>query len=169
MKKLYLIIVLALILLMPMTVWSAAAPGACTQEIKSQPFGGFQVLFYCKGSVDDGAIPNTALFTEYAAAVKGLYLYTVSAYPTAGGTAPDAADVFILDASGQDILGSVDASTTANKGLNLIHATLKKTTFPYSNYLSMFYFPAVTGALTLKVSNQATVSASYTIELIFVR
>jgi hypothetical protein len=97
------------------------------------------------------------------------YLYTVAAYPTSGGTAPDAADVFILDAKGEDLLGSADAGTTAKNGLNLIHATLKKTTFPYSTYLQQAYFPFIINNLTLKVSNQATNSANYTIELIFVR
>jgi hypothetical protein len=130
----------------------------------------FKVTLACSGSPDDGAIPNTAIATATITALTGMYyLYAVSAYPTAGGTAPDAADVFILDANGEDLLGSTDGGTTANKGANLIHATLKKTTLPYSHYLSMHYFPPILGTLTLKVSNQATNSANYTIELVFVR
>ena len=164
MKKILLII--ACFFLLYSQAWAA---GSCTQELISHPFGGYTIKFLCKGDAATGSIPNTAVFAEYLAAVKGLYLYTISAFPTVGGTAPDAADVFILDTDGQDLLGSVDGSTTANKGLALIHATLKKTTFPYSNYLSMFYYPAVMGTLTLKVTNQATVSANYTIELVFVR
>jgi len=173
MKKLLLAIVLAMIL--PFQVWAA---GSCVQSIDAIPNANAVVpttkvvSFVCTGDIAGGTvgtIPNTAMSATIAAAVRGLFLYTVTAYPTAGGTAPDAADVFILDAAGEDLLGSVDAGTTAKNGLNLIHATLKKTTFPYSTYLQQAYFPAVTGILTLKVSNQITASANYTIELVFVR
>ena len=100
-------------------------------------------------------------------------LYQVEAYPTAGGTAPDAADVFILDADGMDLLGSVDGSTTAYRGLNLIHATLKYATTPDIYHLGQTahadYHPVVTEALTLKVSNQATARADWTIVLTFIK
>ncbi len=167
MKKTLLIFALALALLFPSSLWAA---GSCTQT-PYQFTGGFvHVVFVCTGDVAGGSIPNTAIATASMNLILGThYLYTVSAYPTAGGTAPDAADVFILDANLEDLLGSVDGGTTANKGLNLIHATLKKTTFPYSHYLSMAYSPPVVNTLTLKVSNQGTNSANYTIELVFVR
>jgi len=163
------ILAIILVLLLASTAWGLT-PGSCVQSASEYSGGFVYVKLACTGSPDDGAIPNTAISTDIMALVQGThYLYTVAAYPTSGGTAPDAADVFILDANGEDLLGSVDGGTTANKGLNLIHATLKKTTLPYSTYLSMFYYPAVSGTLTLKVSNQATHSANYTIELIFVR
>jgi len=167
MKKITAMIILA-IMLMASQLWAA---GSCVQTpLVYQNGSVFTVNLVCTGAADNGSIPNTSLETDTITALKGKYfLYTVSAYPTAGGTAPDAADVFILDASGEDLLGSVDGGTTANKGLNLIHATLKKTTMPYSAYLSQAYFPVITGVLTLKVSNQATVNANYTIELVFVR
>jgi hypothetical protein len=147
------------------------AAGSCTQTNPEAYTGGFTIIrLVCTGDSSDGSIPNTALSAANLAIVQGThYLYTVSAYPTAGGTAPDAADVFILDANGEDLLGSTDGGTTANKGANLIHATLKKTTWAYSHFLSSAYFPPVIGSLTLKVSNQATASANYTIELVFVR
>lgn len=144
------------------------AAGSCTQRLAR--VGDARVLtFACTGDSSDGSIPNTAISAANLTYLTGYYLYTVAAYPTSGGTAPDAADVFILDANGEDLLGSVDAGTTANKGANLIHATLKKTTLPYSHYLSSAYYPAIINALTLKVLNQATASANYTVELTFVK
>lgn len=170
MKKLILMIALALALVIPSSLWAAVAPGSCTQTPYHYTGGYVVVSVACTGSADDGSIPDTAIATATMTLITGTYyLYTVSAYPTSGGPAPDAADVFILDANGEDLLGSVDGGTTANKGLNLIHATLKKTTFPYTHYLSSSYFPAVTGALTVRVKNQATVSAKYTIQLVFVK
>lgn len=172
MKKTLWAILLAVTLLIPFSTWGA---GSCTQTLTDLPASlidipnARKVTFVCTGDATDGSIPDTAISAVNADKLLGFYLYSVSAYPTSGGTAPDAADVFILDASGEDLLGSVDGGTTANKGANLIHATLKKTTMPYSHYLSAHYFPGVTGALTLKVSNQATVSANYTIELLFAR
>lgn len=167
MKRLALIIALCLAIALPSSLWAA---GSCTQT-PYQFTGGFvRVVMACTGDAANGSIPDTALSSDITALIAGThYLYSVSAYPTSGGTAPDAADVFVLDANGEDLLGSVDGGTTANKGLNLIHATLKKTTLPYSAYLSAHYYPGVTGALTLKVLNQATVSANYTIELLFAR
>jgi hypothetical protein len=88
------------------------------------------------------------------------YLYTVTAYPTSGGTAPDAADIAVLQNS-EDLLGG--------KGVNLLHATATYTTFPYSSFMSTYRFPMIVSALTLTLANQATVSANFTIELIFVR
>jgi len=167
MKRLSVIAIL-FILLAPGMVFAA---GSCVQTSPRSYTGGFVVIpFVCTGDAANGSIPDTAISTANMAMVLGTHaLYTVAAYPTAGGTAPDAADVFILDANGEDLLGSVDGGTTANKGLNLIHATLKKTTQAYSHYLSEYYLPPVINTLTLKVSNQATASANYTIELVFVR
>lgn len=167
-KKVLMAILLAVIL--PSLCWGAA--GSCVQTMETYPdLKARKVIFTCTGGTvgDAGTIPNTATNSVVTGFIKGYYLYTVSAWPTSGGTAPDAADVFLLDANGEDLLGSVDGGTTANKGANLIHNTLKKTTMPYSHYLSQAYFPAVVNTLTLKVSNQATASANFTIELIFVR
>ncbi len=161
-------------LLLALFAVNAFAAGSCTQTLSSFPESMYPpamnvLKFVCTGDSANGSIPNTAITAATANSLFGTYLYTVSAYPTAAGTAPDAADVFILDANGEDLLGSVDGGTTAKNGLNLIHATLKKTTFPYSTYLQQAYFPSITNILTLKVSNQATNSANYTIELLFVR
>jgi len=167
MKKQF-IIILFLSIVVVGHVWAA---GSCVQTAVNQPGGACLIKFVCTGDAGGGSIPNTVISADKMSLVNdgNHYLYTVSAYPTAGGTAPDAADVFILDTNGEDLLGSADGGTTAKNGLNLIHATLKKTTFPYSTYLGQAYFPAITNNLTLKVSNQATNSANYTIELLFVR
>jgi len=164
MKK---ILLSLLFLLIAQSAWSA---GSCTQTATRMPDGFYSVKFICTGDSSNGSIPNTAISNASMGVISGSHwLYTVSAYPTSGGTAPDAADVFILDANGEDLLGSVDGGTTAKKGLNLIHATLKNSTFPFSNFMQRYYFPPVTGVLTLKVLNQATPSPNYTVELVFGR
>lgn len=136
--------------------------GSVTQSIEYTQNPTIKVLkFVCIGAADNGSIPDTALSAAIQAEIEGHYLYTASAYPTAGGTPPDAADVQVVDAHGEDLLGG--------KGVNLIHATAKQTVFPYSAFQTENYAPAVINALTLKVANQATASANYTIELVFAR
>lgn len=133
------------------------------------------VTFTCIGDDGTGAVSNTS--TSGTSGVDdhilGWYLYSAVAYPTAGGTAPDAADVLIYDENGMDLLGSPDGGTTAYGGLNLIHATLAKISFPYFYQTNLTayqtYFPLITGSLTLDVDNQATNDATYTIVLTFVR
>jgi hypothetical protein len=174
MKKI-LLIALALALLFPSSLWAA---GSCTQTVTNYPVATLSnpnpimksVTFACTGDASNGSIPDTDISAGNLESIIGMYLYGVFANPTARGTAPDAADVFLLDkTTGEDYLGSADAGTTANKGANLIHATLPKSTMPYSYYMSnWFYFP-IRRTLTLRVANQATVSANYTIELVFVR
>lgn len=170
MKKTVLTLIVIAAFLLAYAAMSHAA-GSCTQTVTNYYRGGaVLVSMACTGDSGDGSIPNTAIAAATTTLLTGTYyLYSITARPTSGGTAPDAADVFILNANGEDLLGSTDGGTTANKGANLLHATLTKTTLPYSHYLSMHYFPVVTGSLTLKVSNQATHSANYTIDLLFVK
>ena len=130
-----------------------------------------RVTFTCIGDSSNGSIPNEDF--NSADEVTGYYMLNIMAYPTSGGTAPDAADVFILDANDLDLLGSVDGGTTAYNGLNLIHATLTKMNLP--SYLdtkagsNVNFYHLVTGELTLKVANQGTASADYTIVCTFIR
>lgn len=147
------------------------AAGSCTQSATQDAAGKFVIVkFVCTGDAANGSIPNTAVSSSIMALVKYKYsLVTVTAYPTSGGTAPDAADVFILDANSRDLLGSLDGSTTANAGANLIHPTLTKSAMPFNPVVGEAYNAPVTNDLTLKVSNQSTVSANYTVELVFVR
>jgi hypothetical protein len=161
------ILFVLLVLLAPVLGFSA---GTCTESYDATILGATIVTFTCTGDAANGSVPNTAFSTITMTRLKEKvhYLILAEAYPTAGGTAPDAADVFLLDANNEDYLGSADGGTTANKGANLIHATLKKSAIPYSYNMSSFYFFPVTSNLTLKVSNQATQSANFTIKFTFV-
>ena len=129
------------------------------------------ITFTCKGDVAGGTvgtIPNTAMSTTQTNRVMGMFLHSVIVDP--GTVAPDAADVFILNAASEDLLGSADGTTAIN-GLNLIHATLGRTTTPKTlvpNTSDANYRPLVTGPLTLKVLNQATAEADWTVTLVFI-
>lgn len=119
---------------------------------------GSMITLACTGDSSDGSIPSTTVDVSH---LKGkFYLYQVVAFPTSGGTAPDAADVTVT-MDGQDLLGG--------KGVNLIHATATQDVFPYSTFMSSWRFPLITSNLTLAVANQATASANFTILLKFVR
>jgi len=160
----------------------AFAAGSCTTVPialeKESPTGIAVVTITCTGDAGAGAltgtVPNTSVpgwIIQYLTKKKPYQLVEVQAYPTSGGTAPDAASIFLLDANSLDLLGSEDGSTTPWAGLNLIHATLPRSAFP-NKYLPRAglhanYYPVVTGALTLKTIDQGTASADWTIRLIF--
>lgn len=146
------------VLLMASNLYAA---GSCTQtlSVTSNPIMK-TIKFVCTGDAANGSIPNTAISAANYSEIDGYYLYMVSAYPTAGGTAPDAADVTILHGA-YDVLGG--------KGANLIHATATQDVIPYSTFMSSYRYWPVTGILILAVANQATNSANYTVELTFVR
>lgn len=160
MKRLFILFALALALL-PSSLW-AATPGTCVQTAYQFASGGAQLVrFVCTDSADAGGMATqTVLNTATADLQTTRYLYTARAYPTAGGPAPDAADIAVL-MNGQDLLGG--------KGVGLIHATASQDTFPYSAFMVGYRFPAITNTVTMTISNQATASAKYTIELVFVR
>ena len=123
-----------------------------------------QIVFTIKGA----APANTPFTQQHLRYVQGMYLYCVTAYPVSGGTAPDAADVFVLTPNNEDLLGSTDNTTAAN-GLNLIHATLQKTTIPKLSSTGSYFYPMVHEILTVKVSNQGTADADYVVVLTFVK
>jgi len=167
MKRFLLSLILLAALIFPV---QAVADGTVTESLSSYTGGMVVVTLTCTGDASDGSIPDTDLSDGTMEILLGnYYLYSVSAWPVSGGTAPDAADVFILDADGEDYLGSADGGTTAEKGANLIHATLKKTTMPYSTFNSSYFFFPVTSTLTLRVANQGTAEADYVVELTFGR
>lgn len=156
-KKAFVMIILA-VMLMASNAWAA---GSCTETVQSYIGGSVVVKQACTGDSSNGSIPTITFSSDAMALIKGThYLYQVKAYPTSGGTAPDAADVTVV-MDGMDLLGG--------KGVNLIHATATQDTLPYSTFMSMYRFPAVTNTITSAVSNQATVSANWTLEYIFVR
>ena len=141
---------------------SAWADGACVQTASANRSSGSVVItFVCTGDVANGSIPATAFSTANMALIKGThFLYSVIAYPTSGGTAPDAADVTV-SMKGLDLLGG--------KGANLIHATNPQEVTPYSLFTTMYKFFRIYDTLTLGVANQATASAEYTIDFVFER
>lgn len=165
-------IFLSILMIALFTSEAFAVAGSCTQTTtESFSTGVRKIYFICTGDSTNGSIPNQALSSANAAWIQGWRLEQVTAYPTSGGTAPDAADVFILDSNGMDLLGCIDGSTTAYGGLNLIHATLTRATAPHlyvvGTGLHAYYYPFIFGTLTLKVTNQSTNSANYTIALTF--
>jgi len=168
MKRFILCLVLLAALVFPARV---LADGTVVETTLHYTGGMVVVTLTCTGDASDGSIPDTDLSDGIMEILAGhYYLYQVATWPVSGGTAPDAADVFILDANGEDYLGSADGGTTAGTaGANLIHATLKKTTMPYCYTTSSYFFFPVTSALTLRVANQGTVDAEYVVELTFGR
>jgi hypothetical protein len=170
MKKIFWIILLVFFLAVPQ-VFGAAAPGSCTQsQTANYTLSGVrQVFVICTGSADDGSVPDIVLNSANTLFVSGYRLEQVDVYPTSGGTAPGASNVFVL-MNGMDLLGSSDGST-AYGGLNLVHATLHRTTPPIfyvaGSGLRGYYFPLITSTLTVRTTGQSTVSANWTIVLTF--
>lgn len=157
MKKIITAIILA-VMLMASNLYAA---GSCTETVLDYTGGAVVVTLACTGDAVNGSIPTITISTATMALLAGkYYLYTVTAYPTPAGDAPDAADVTVL-MLGQDLLGG--------KGVNLIHATATQDAFPYNVFLSSYRFPMIIGGLTVAVANQATAAADYTLKLVFVR
>lgn len=156
MKKLLLIAAIIAALAAPGHLMAA---GSCTQTATADAGSRYVTIkFVCTGDSGDGSIPATAFSAANMALILDkARLLSVTAYPTSGGTAPDAADV-TLTMKGQDLLGG--------SGANLIHATATQDTYPL-NTGGDIRFPLVTGTVTLGVANQATHSANYTIEAVF--
>jgi len=143
------------LLWLPSTTYSA---GSCTQSDTAYQNAATVVTLTCTGDASDGSVPTITLDMSNIACSH--YLYAVKAYPTPGGTAPDAADVAVM-MNGQDLLGG--------QGVNLIHPTATQDVMPYSSFMGSWRFVLITDALSVVVSNQSTASAQYTITLIFVR
>ena len=175
MKKLLIIIVSIFLLAFP--TGALATTGSVIQgdavdvgedRLNSNPI---RTITFLITATAGGIIPDTDLTARNFEKVKGWCFRGVEAYPT-GGTAPSAANVFVLDATGLDLLGSEDGGTTAYNGLNLIHATLKRYCYPnlYTARagLHMNYIPLVKSLLTLSVSNSSA-NGNITIVLIFSR
>jgi hypothetical protein len=161
--------IISLILAVMLMASPLYAAMTCTETVTEYPGSAVWVSLACTGATADNGTDDVDISDATMALIAGKYfLYAVYTRPTSGGTAPDAANVFVLDeTTGEDYLGSADAGTTANKGANLIHATLPKSTMPYSYHmLNWFYFP-IKGDLSVRVTGQATANANFTIDLNF--
>lgn len=124
-----------------------------------------EVTYAVTANAGDGAVTNISTNTDtiadgrtYTQLIRGKSLKAVEAFPTSGGTAPDAADVTVKDSDGLDLLGG--------NGTNLIHATAKQSTYPMIDGQAAVI--PVRGALTIGVANQSTASANFTLRLTFV-
>lgn len=158
-RLLFTSLLISLICAWSVSVWAVA--GSCTQSATTTPGGFVKISFVCTGDSTNGSIPNTAFSAANMAVIQGThYLLSVTAYPTSGGTAPDAADVALL-MNGMDLLGA--------KGVNLIHATATQDTVPYSAFMAAYRYPGIVNTLTQTIANQGTNSANFTIEYLFVR
>ena len=120
----------------------------------------YEVVIRYTGDASDGSVPAVTLPAEVMSKITGIYLYSVTAYPTTGGTAPDAADVAVNDGS-FDVLGG--------KGVNLIPASGQNDAFPYSVFMGSWRYWIVKNVLNVAVANQATPSANFTVVLKLVR
>jgi hypothetical protein len=160
MKKIILILALALAFLTS-SVW-AATPGTCVQTPYQLSPMSFMVRFVCTDSADGGGMATQTIPASTMAELIGNYfLYSVTAYRTVGGTAPDAADIQVL-MNGMDLLGG--------KGVNLIPATATPNdTLPYSAFMASYRYVRINNTITMPIANQATASANYTIDLDFER
>ena len=174
MKRL-LIIVSLLLLVFPAGVLAAAGVVQGTvvdvgeDRLNSNPL---RTITFVITATAGGVIPDTEMTNANFEKVKGWCFRGAEAFPTSGGTAPTAANVFVLDANGMDLLGSINGGITAYAGEGLVHATLKRACFPsiYLAYSGLHtnYYTTVKDLLTLKVSNSAA-NANITVVLIFSR
>lgn len=154
---------------------NALAAGSVITQSQETTDSGMKAIIFTMTAAASGAYSDTAMNQRSVDFVKGMYFYGVEAWPTSGGTAPDAADVLVFDKDGEDLLGSEDGGTTAYQGLNLIHATRKYSCIP-DKYLPRAgthqpYYPPFTAgqAYTLRVQNQGTGSANVTVRFIFAK
>uniref|UniRef100_A0A6M3XQT5 Uncharacterized protein n=1 Tax=viral metagenome TaxID=1070528 RepID=A0A6M3XQT5_9ZZZZ len=144
---------------------------ASSYTVSWQGHGGFYgneetlEITYAITAHTDGSVTDISTNTDtikdgrtYTQLIRGKSLKIVEAFPTVGGTAPDAADVTVKDSDGLDMLNG--------NGVNLIHATNTQSTYPMIDSVPAIY--PIRGALTISIANQATASANFTIRLTFV-
>lgn len=158
MKRFFKLAVFAVLLLVPGIVWAAAGSVTVSEYYNSRDESTLVLKLACVGGTagDAGTIPSTTIPETWHYSKRGYYLYLVTTVPGAV-TAPDAADVSVTNAIGQNLLST--------DGTNLIHATDTQSGTPLVDGL----FPLVDGTLTVTVANQATESATWDIYLYFVK
>ncbi len=152
-------------ILLTMLMFASAAHATC--YLGTPVFddaGGFEIVVSCTGSGTDEQITIPISTIRGSGAREGFWITGVSAAPVAGATAPDAADVFLFKQVSStidlDLLGSTDG-VTAVAGLNLLHATIPKSTLCMTTD-GANYVPRVMSDLILKITNQITVGSKWT-------
>jgi hypothetical protein len=157
MKKI--LILIAAVMLMASNLWAA---DICTQSVVEDLRGKTATLtLVCTGTNTSTAITaaNLAKIKGTVSGVGTRYLVTAWAWPTSGGTAPDAADV-TFTMNNLDLLGG--------KGANLINATATQATLPYNTVMSSYWYPQIKGSsITIATANQGTAAANYTLQFDF--
>ena len=121
------------------------------------------VRLTCVGDAVDGSVPVTAISPDVIGTIPdpvkgqindytkaGFYLYEVSVIT--GVTKPDAADLTIVDASGNTPFTQANVIPAAGASYGIVGT-----------------FRPITGGVTAYVTNQATASATYVIDLKFAR
>ena len=134
----------------------------CTEPV---PVIRGSILFYqtdCTGAGDGSVADVTFPYDEDFPFFLGLFTW-----PTSGGTAPDAADILLFDASFTstvklDVLGSTDGSTAVN-GLNGISATVPQWIPPLNAKSGAAMYPSVVGDYTMHTINQGTAGADWSV------
>jgi hypothetical protein len=154
MKKI-LISVVTFLIIAPTVCFGAAI--TCTQvPLRLGNPAPIIITMECTGGTDDTTI---SFNTENNALVLGKKLMAVSAFVTAGGDQPDAADVTV-NCRGLDLLGG--------KGANLIPATdITNETLPYNTFNGLYRFKNITGDVTVGIANEGTSGFDATIVLEF--
>ena len=160
--------IIGLVLALLFITSTCFAAGSVTQQSVKVGPGVLHVILTCTGDAANGSIPATDLKAEYIKVLKdGNYALTdVRAFPTPGGTAPDAADVTVKQKNyktySSTVAPAVARDILGGAGTNLIHATNAQ-----SIGAGMASYETVTGDLTVGVANQSTNSANYTLILVF--
>ncbi|HBA83181.1 MAG TPA: hypothetical protein DCZ95_03715 [Verrucomicrobia bacterium] len=137
----------------------AAGTVTVTQYQLSADKNQLVIKLACVGDANDGSVPATTINTaaisaglpkEYQA--SGFYFYEI--WSVAGITAPDAADVNVVDALGSEIYD--DGADSLIQATGTTEGTVDK-------------YRGVNSVLTVTVTNQATVSATFDIYIKLVR
>ncbi len=164
MKK-YLI---AFLILLPTLVFAAGSSVTISQDEVRANNGDTAVRylqFACVSDDTDGSIPNTTVDEDNNADhyefIKGWYLAEV--HYVQGGTAPDAADLYIWD-----VLHGVDTiDLLGGAGVGIVTAATPTSTPPLLGGFS--WIRPITKGFIFDVDNQATNDATYTITLEFIQ
>ena len=159
MKRITLILALALALLFPSSLWAAAAPGTVTQAISYTQNPAIKVLtFTCTASADDASFPSTATSAANTAEIEGHYIIEVRTNP--GTVAPQALyDIVLNDTDGIDIMGG----TLANRS-----ATVSERAIP-ALATGIYGGTAIDGALTLVITGNNVNSAVTVVKVFLTR
>jgi len=149
MKKIFLLTVFMLLAIVPAAL--AAGTVTVTQYQLSADKNQLVIKLACVGDANDGSVPATTINTAAISAglpkeYQAMGFYLIGVYVVVGTTAPDVADIAITDALGVSLYSQV--------GIIPISGTAKGTVPKAEPGNSV---------LTLTVTNQATVSATYDI------